>query len=109
MTVYFTTDADGHKIAERADIRRADSQEAALEALRGYYSGSDFAVVSLEAGSFGDAWLRFSEAPGASDMARLEREAGALSIQEPGQHPGGRQWWIEPASTVFVPVLRERA
>ena len=108
MSVYFTSDADAHKIAERADIREAATEAEALAELRRGFMDGDFEVAGMERGSFSDCWVKFVNRPTPDDLARLEREAGPLHVAAPGTHPGGRFWWITPASVIFVPVLKLR-
>lgn len=108
MTVYFTTDADEGRIPERADISKAATMEEALEACRAAYTGSDFEVVELEAGHFGDCWIKVHDRRTLeAKVGEWTDEAGELIVQEPGSHPGGKAFWLTPAADVYVPVLRE--
>lgn len=108
MTVFYTLDADGDRIPERADICKAASKQEALAAMRRRYEGADFEVVDLEPGRFGDCWLKVYDR---KTLDLKERdwadEAGALMVQAPGEHPGGQAYWVTPCADVFVPVLRE--
>lgn len=108
--IYYTYDADGVRIEERAQIRRAETREEALGETRRYYERSDFDVVDLERGSFGDCWIKCASISTVELYRKdWEAEAGPLIVQEPGSHPGGRAWWVSPSAEIMVPVLRERA
>lgn len=111
MTVFYTLDADGDHIPERADILQAETEEAALAAMKRYYAGpnSDFKVTGFRRGRFGDCWIKCNNRAAVdANREKWEAEAGGLYIAEPGQHPGGRSWWITPASDVLVPVVHEK-
>ena len=111
MTVYATTDADGGRISQNATIREfASEQEARTYLLHGY-DAADWKLETAEigAGDFGDCWVKMHSAPqtdgdelivGLFDCAPFK--ADQLIVQSPGQHPGGRAWWIEPIEPVLI-------
>jgi len=107
MTVYYTLDADGDRIAERASILKADTMQEALDACRASYRGSDFDVMELEVGWFKDCWIKVLDRSTLDyRLAEWTEEAGDLYVENPGQNPGGKAWWITPTAEILVPVLR---
>lgn len=118
MTIYATTDADGGRVSQNATIHAfASEQEARTYLLRGY-DAADWKLETAEigAGDFGDCWVKVHSAPqiegdkliaGLFDCAPFK--ADQLIVQSPGQHPGGRVWWIEPSEEVLVVTFVESA
>lgn len=114
MTIYLTFDAEGCHIAKCAEISSHRDMDAALAAARNVYAYSDFEVAGLEPGSFGDCWIKLYSDPRTDDgkiaphIDTRPFTAQEMMVLAPGQHPGGRAWWIEPGVTVYVPILREK-
>ena len=111
MTIYATKDSDGGRISENATILAfASEQEARAYLLKGYDAADwDMASAEIGAGCYGDCWVKVHSAPhvdrdeliaGLFDGAPFT--ADQLAVQAPGQHPGGRAWWIEPTEEVLV-------
>lgn len=102
---YATLDADQTDIQENAYIAVFDTREDAEEYLRSQVDPAEWSV-EIEGGSFGDCWIKCHNEPVdrySVDIAPFAFED--LIIRAPGQHPGGRQWWIEPRVEVLVAVL----
>jgi hypothetical protein len=111
MTVFATHDADDGRIGQNATILAfASEQNARTYLLQGYDPADwDLASAEIGAGRFGDCWAKTHSAPqiegdkliaGLFDCAPFK--ADQLIVQSPGQHPGGRAWWIEPSEEVLV-------
>jgi len=110
--IYATTDNDCARISDNAAICAFKTEaEARAYLLSGYDAADwDHAAAVIEPGHFGDAWYKFySWRPG--DEERFAPfTAEQLYIQRPGQHPGGRAWWITPRPEVLViSAIAERA
>ena len=105
--VYVTLDADGRDIERDADILRFRSMSAALRYVRAHFPPAEVESVELTSGSFGDAWQKWHRRPvPVRDSHRLAPFRFAdVRIAEPGQHPGGREWWITAPADVLVPVV----
>jgi len=114
MTIYATRDADGGKIGRDATIAKFVTEEAAREWLLSPYrdGGWDMDSAVIEAGDYGDCWLKWMHAPRVGNPGAGEGYApfsfNQLFIQAPGEHPGGRFWWITPRVDVLtVSEIRE--
>ena len=109
--IYATHDADGGRIESNADIRAFTTEAEAREwLLKSYRDGGwDLTTAKIEAGRFGDCWIKTYSEP-REDGDKLVIGAGTcepfspeqLYVAAPGQHPGGRVWWIEPNVEVLV-------
>jgi hypothetical protein len=53
-------------------------------------------------GDFGDCWIKVHTAPGDFERYFWPFTQEQLIIAAPGQHPGGRTWWIMPSPAVLV-------
>jgi hypothetical protein len=111
MTIFATNSSDDGRISENATILAfASEQDARAYLLKGYDPADwDLASAEIGAGRFGDCWVRVHSAPqiegdkliaGLFDGAPFM--ANQLDVRAPGQHPGGRAWWIEPTEEVLV-------
>ena len=111
MTVYATRDADDDRIKKNATIRAFASEQEALDYLLKGYDAADWKLESaaLGTGTFGDYWMVVHSEPhvdddkliaGACDCSPFA--ADQLYVLGPGEHPGGRAWWIEPAEAVLT-------
>ena len=104
--IYATTDANGLTISERAVIRGFASESEALSALAREYDLEPGERLVLDAGSFGDCWIKTHDAPRPDGL--LDTSPFALDdliVQAPGSHPGGRAWWLTPSDPVMVAVI----
>ena len=102
--IYATNDSDGHRIAQNAAIFAfASEAEARAHLLRGY-SPTDWnlATAVIGHGTYGDCWIKIHSTPGDDERCFKPFDREQLIIQAPGQHPGGRAWWITPSEPVLV-------
>lgn len=108
---YATHDADDGRISQNAHIVAFETAEQAREYLLSPFDGADWnrETVEIGAGRYGDCWVKLHSAPqiegsrlicGLFDGSPFT--ADQLAVQAPGQHPGGRAWWIEPTPEVLV-------
>lgn len=112
MTTYATHDYDDGRISENAMIVAFDTREAAEAYLLAPYQkncGWDIESAEIGAGRFGDCWIRVHSEPTVHNgkLRALSCDcapfaADDLCIRSPGQHPGGRAWWIDPVHDVLV-------
>lgn len=66
----------------------------------------------IEPGNFGDCWIKVRQIPVTDSHGKLKSglcdfnpfNASQLSVRGPGQHHGGKQWWVEPLLDVLVVV-----
>lgn len=103
---YATIDAEEGTINQNADIVSFDTRAEAEAYLRSGYDATEWAV-EIEEGRFGDCWIKCHSEPKDAysvDVAPFVLED--LTVRAPGQHPGGRQWWLEPQAEVLVAVPR---
>lgn len=106
--IYATRDADDGKISRVATIQKFATIEAAREWLLSPYDASEWDVSSavIEPGGYGDCWMKWAKAPRVGNPGSGDGYAPftyrQLSVQAPGEHPGGRFWWITPLVDVLV-------
>lgn len=100
---YATLDADGSHIVQNAHIQAFDTERAARQYLIDSYRDSleDGETLHIDAGDFGDCWIKSYHRPAADDPMLDPYDFADLIVQAPGQHPGGNQFWVSP----FAPVL----
>ena len=103
MTIYATHDSNGDQIALWARILRFDTEADARTWLGQPYDGP----IQVVPGSYGDAWLKLTQAPRPGDRSLAPFAYTQLCVQRPGTHPGGRFWWVTPNPTVLVAILQE--
>lgn len=69
------------------------------------YDGNEWKAIGEHMVN-GDCWAKFYHAPTQGDLENLivlrasgtRLTADDLSVLSPGQHPGGRAWWVNIAS-----------
>lgn len=98
---YATHDSEDFHIDQNAHIAKFETRDAAEEYLRSAYDPSEW-TVEIETGFFGDCWIKTMNAPKIGDSFLSPFSYAQLSIRAPGQHPGGKQYWIEPRSDVLI-------
>ena len=98
---YATLDSEDFHINETAYIAKFDTRAEAEDYLRGAYDPSEW-TVQIETGHFGDCWLKTSNAPKVGGNFLSPFSYTQLSVRAPGQHPGGKQYWIEPRVDVLI-------
>jgi len=108
-TKFYATqdDCDGW-INENALIREFDSREAAVAYISNYlakYLAEENKSVRIEAGSFGDCWIKSFDPPKFDD-SYAPFEFDQLNVLAPGHNPGQiGQYWISPRPAVLVAVI----
>ena len=102
--IYATQDGDDDFIARDADIRKFATEAEAAEWLLRPYRGAGWKMetASIEPGRFGDCWITTTNRPKIGDAMLAPFSYTQLHIQRPGEHPGGRQYWITPRVDVLV-------
>jgi hypothetical protein len=110
-TVYATADSDDGRIAVNATIASFRSADEASAYLLSAYDPRewDHSTAEVGPGRYGDYWMCAHSTPraehgqlivGLSDCAPFN--ADQLNVAAPGQHPGGKTWWITPSVDVLV-------
>jgi len=101
---YATHDSEEGRIFQNAYIAAFTTREEAVAYLMAAFDAADWNHDSavIDAGRYGDCWIKVHRAPGEAESYFAPFTADQLSILAPGQHPGGRAWWIEPAADVLV-------
>lgn len=102
---YATRDSEDGCISQEAHIVKFATRAAAEEYLRAGYDPAEWSV-DVQNGSFGDCWIKAVNAPKVGDHFIAPFSYTQLVVVRPGQHPGGRQFWIEPRCEVLVATLR---
>lgn len=63
------------------------------------YQADELPEGSWEIGDFTDCWVKTAREPELDDGMF---DGIPVDVRGPGQHPGGREWWITPSVNVFV-------
>lgn len=103
---YATRDSEDGYINEDAHVAVFDTRAEAEAYLRDGFDSTEWAV-DVEDGRYGDCWMKFQNAPRVGDTSLSPFTYNQLSILAPGQHPGGKQYWITPRPDVLVAVPTE--
>lgn len=103
---YATNDSEDGHINQDAYIAKFETLAEAEAYLRSGYDPSEW-TVEIEAGFFGDCWIKTMNAPKIGDNFLSPFSYTQLSVRAPGQHPGGKQFWIEPCVDVLIAIPRE--
>lgn len=99
---YATSDShESDRIRENATIHAFNTRADAEKYLRRHY-GSDEWVVTFTTGRFSDCWIKCLRDPTDGHVDTSPFELDDCDILRPGQHPGGRMWWIEPKAEILV-------
>lgn len=110
--IFATTDNDGVRVADNATIRAFDTEADARAWLLSAYDPAewDHGSAAIKPGAWGDAWFKLYQWRDGDEERFEPFTAEQLYIQRPGQHPGGRAWWITPRPEVLViSAIAERA
>lgn len=100
---YATNDADGLKIASNATIFAFQTREEAEAWLRKPFGSEwDQASIKIGHGHFGDCWIKTLKEPEADEKWLAPFRLDECIVQRPGSHPGGRMYWITPATDVLI-------
>lgn len=106
MTKFYATLDFDETIAENAHVEAFDTRAAAEAYLRAPFSADEW-TVGIDDGRFSDCWIKLYSAPDFTLVRDFEPfGADDLIVRAPGQHPGGRQWWIEPRAEILVAILK---
>ena len=104
LTCYATQDYGDGRIQSDAKIVKFATVDAAREWLLAPYraAGWDLATAVIEAGTWGDCWIKSVGRPRAGDPWIAPFSFGQISTQSPGEHPGGRFYWTTPTVEVLI-------
>lgn len=103
--IYATQDSNDGSITENADISKFATRAEAEAFL---IQGLDLEEweISFEFGRFSDCWIKSHSAPKVGDHWLSPFSRAAVNVAKPGQHPGGKRYWITPQADILVAVLR---
>lgn len=103
-TIYATIHFDGERIEQDATIHKFKTMDEARAYLLSGYDPADWdhASAVIKPADFSDCWIKSMAKPriGTSWIAPFSYTQ--LTIQSPGQHPGGSGYWTTPAVDVLV-------
>lgn len=103
--VYATIDYDGDVIERDAHISVFDSREDAVAFLSQSYtreSGWDPESIVIGPADFADCWIKSPEPPRVGTRWLAPFSYTQISIKRPGEHPGGKVYWITPKPDILV-------
>lgn len=100
---YEQTGPDFGRIREDAEIQVFTSRSAAEAWLRDGYKNDGPVIISTST-EWGDAWIKSIDAPHVDTTWIAPFRLDDLYIQGPGEHPGGRFYWITPSADISILV-----
>ena len=112
MPVYATLDADTDgSIHLNADIYRFGSVIEARAWLLAPYDPAEWnlAAAKIGPGRFGDCWIRTIDPVRVGASLLNPFTYTQVRVARPGQHPGGRDYWVTPAVDVLTVTYIEEA
>ena len=102
---YATHDAENGTIRENSTIVKFKTRAEAEAYLLDPYPASDWdkgsAVIAVGDG-WSDCWIKSVTAPGIGAHEIRPFSRNQVYVQRPGQHPGGKKFWITPKASVLV-------
>lgn len=116
MTIYYSLSADSDFVVPKNEIfYQSENFEQASEQASQI---SGLVVIGWEKGSFVDCWLKLQKKPEPEGIAfgnciNLYQDGYAsvddvkCYVSPPGEHPGGREWWLTPVEPIYCPVYAE--
>lgn len=115
MTTYATLDSESYTIRENATIRAFETRDDAEAYLRDAYAeflrdaaaDDEPLALTIEPGQYSDCWIKSHDVPTPERMEMWCEPFGPddLIVRRPGEHPGGKRYWIEPSPEVLVAII----
>lgn len=106
--ILYTTDHDGESIAAGALIELLEAHQLPeLTNKLNEVQPDDRQIIGWQEGDYGDCWYKASRKPEVDENGEADFDGMKCSVRNPGTHPGGKRWWIDPADPVLVPVYEE--
>jgi hypothetical protein len=101
---YATRDThdSGDSIAEGAEIIGFGEYDDAIAYVSEGIDLEPGERIVVEPGEYGDCWLKLRSDPQGDDFLFEPFTPDQVSIQRPGQHPGGRAYWVTPYPKVYI-------
>lgn len=107
MTFYATHDHNGYgDISENAHIAAFETETQARVYLISAIELEAEDRVVIRDGQYGDCWIKSLRDPADDDGFLAPLTLEQVSIQRPGQHPGGKCFWTTPRVDVLVAVIQ---
>lgn len=105
--IYATYANDGNRIYNAAGIKAFETEEAARAWLLSSFDPAEYnhATAVIRPGEFSDAWFKFYTWDAGDENCFAPFTAEQLYIQAPGEHPGGKAWWVTPRPPVLVVAM----
>lgn len=97
MTFYFVVDSEG----EDRQVYAADTQaDAHQHAVHQGWLIENWQRIDL------NEWIKVSDQPTNEQLADWVAPLSVddVAVYAPGTHPGGREYWIEPITTIHFPI-----
>lgn len=104
---YATQDHEDGYVSEGAHIAVFDSLKDAEEYAREGYDLDDGEALTITTGEFGDCWIKAAQKPAVGDPTLTPFTFNDVRVQHPGEHPGGRFYWLTPRRDVLVARITE--
>ncbi len=107
MSIYATRDNPEIYIAEHANIRKFSTRAAARAYLEAPYDlgeleSEEGALVFEEASDYADCWKKLPYKPSVGDPEPSLFSYRQVLILNPGEHPGGKYYWLTPRPEVMT-------
>ena len=109
--IYATRDFDDGCAQSKAHIEMFRNEADARAWLLRDYDARDWAVetaVIAPVESWGDCWIKLYAEPRYGSVPPWPFTwHNQVSIKKPGEHPGGREYWVTPSASVTVLAIHD--
>jgi hypothetical protein len=104
MNTYFlTSDFNGNDKQDNANFHKIEAET--LEAAVKIFAEGKYSFAAFREAEYDDTWLKMFDEPEVGERALSPFTLQEVNISNPGQHPGGNFYWIEPVFADCVAVF----
>jgi hypothetical protein len=96
MNIYFLTQDFNHNDKQdNATFHKIEAET--LDAAIKIFAKGKYSFAAVRDAEYGDTWLKMFNEPEVGDRALSPFSLKEVIVSNPGQHPGGRAYWVQPA------------
>lgn len=104
MNNYFLTqDFNGNDKQDDATFQKIEA--VTLEEAVKIFAKGKYSFAAIREAEYSDTWLKMFNEPEVGDRALSPFSLKEVIVSNPGQHPGGNFYWVEPSFADCVAVV----
>lgn len=104
MNNYFLTqDFNGNDKQDNATFHKIEAATLA-KAVKIFAKGK-YSLAAIREAEYSDTWLKMWKEPEVADRALAPFSLKEVIVSNPGQHPGGQAYWVQPAVADYAVVF----